>query len=80
MIHGPAAGLSEVDLIKDLPPLKSYYLLPATMAELNRRLGNLASAKTLYEQALELVGTEPERRLILKRIKACEASELKLVK
>lgn len=80
MIQGPAAGLNEVDLIKDLPPLKSYYLLPATMAELNRRLGNLVNAKILYEQALELVGTEPERRLILKRIKACETNELKLVK
>ncbi|MGE0634194.1 MAG: RNA polymerase sigma factor [Pseudobdellovibrionaceae bacterium] len=74
MIHGPAAGLNEVDLIKALPPLKSYYLLPATMAELNRRLGNMANAKTLYEQSLELVGTEPERRLILKRIKACETN------
>jgi RNA polymerase sigma-70 factor (ECF subfamily) len=26
MIHGPAVGLDEIDLIKDLPPLKSYYL------------------------------------------------------
>lgn len=80
MLRGPAAGLIEVDLIKDLPPLKSYYLLPSTMAELNRRLGHLAKAKILYEQAIELVGTEPERRLILKRIKACETNELNLVK
>jgi len=73
MIHGPAAGLDEIELIKDLPPLKSYYLLPATMAELNRRLGKMAEAKALYQKALALVGTEPEKRLIEKRIRACEA-------
>lgn len=80
MIQGPQAGLDEIELIKDFPPLRSYYLLPATMAELNRRLGAMADAKILYEKALALVGTEPEKRLIEKRIRACEPSELNLVK
>jgi predicted RNA polymerase sigma factor len=80
MIDGPQAGLEQIDLIRDLPPLRSYYLLYATIAELNRRMGTLDIAKKYYQQALDLVGTEPEKRLILKRIAACTEGELRLVK
>jgi RNA polymerase sigma-70 factor (ECF subfamily) len=72
MILGPAAGLKEIDKIKNLPSLKSYYLLPATMAELNRKSGNFAVAKTLYQGALSLVKTAPEKKLMERRIASCE--------
>lgn len=71
MLKGPRYGLKEIEAIKDLPSLKSYYLLPATIAELHRRLGDCVLAKDYYEKALFLVGTEPEKRLIEKRIAAC---------
>ncbi len=71
MVSGWDTGLAEVEKIKDLPPLKSYYLMHATVAELMRRKGDNAGAKLNYEKALALVGTEPERRLIQKRIRAC---------
>lgn len=71
MVEGVDAGLAEIEKIKDLPVLKSYYLLPATRAELLRRGGRLTEAQSLYEVALTLVGTAPERRLIQKRIQSC---------
>lgn len=80
MLHGWEAGLNEIGKIQDLPPLRSYYLLHATTAELLRRSGNIQAAKNQYEKALALVGTEPEKRLILKRIRACEEQGLKVVK
>lgn len=75
MIAGPAAGLREVDQIKNLELLNSYYLLYATQAELHRRNNCLDLAKALYESSLALAGTTPERRLIQRRIDAC-ASKL----
>jgi RNA polymerase sigma-70 factor (ECF subfamily) len=80
MAHGMDAGLEEIEGIKDIPPLKSYYLMHATTAELFRRNGNLKEAKNHYERALELVGTEPEKRLILRRIAVCKEHELKIVR
>jgi len=73
MSEGFGAGLREIDEITDVAALKSYYLLPATRAELLRRQGRLAEAKVEYERALTLVGTEPEKRLIQKRIIACKS-------
>ncbi len=78
MARGFEIGLEELFKIKNLPPLKSYYLLPATFAEIYRRMGNLTDAKSYYEEALDLVGTEPEKRLLQKRINTCSA--IKLVK
>lgn len=80
MLYGYECGLAEIETIKELPPLRSYYLLPATIGEIYRRLGRLDQAKTCYKDALKLAGTEPEKRLISKRIKFCEENELKLVK
>lgn len=77
MVRGSAQGLAEVQKINH-PLLKSYYLFPATKAELNRRHGNFKDAKVYYEQALKLVGTEPEKRLIMKRINMCAEAESRL--
>jgi RNA polymerase sigma factor (sigma-70 family) len=74
MVHGPQAGLDEIDRFKELPPMKAYYLLHGTQAELYRKLGNRETAKKLYEKALQLTGTAPERRLISKRIEECEGT------
>jgi RNA polymerase sigma-70 factor (ECF subfamily) len=72
MAKGFDEGLKETEALKETPTLKNYYLLPATIAELNRRLGKLEIAKSYYEKALNLVGTTPEKRLIEKRIKSCQ--------
>ena len=72
MIEGPAAGIQALDKIKTLPPMKSYYLLHSTYAEFYMQLGEHQKALQCYRPALELVGTEPERRFLLRKIKECE--------
>lgn len=66
MARGPARGLERVE---DLAPrLHGYYLLHATRADLLRRLGRSEEAGASYRQALKLVGTEPERRFLARRL------------
>ncbi len=68
MADGPAVGLRLVD---DLAagPLAGYHLLPATRADFLRRLGRFADAATSYQEAVELAGTDAERRYLMRRLK-----------
>ena len=63
------AGLQVVDRLAREGELSHYHLLYATRADLLRRRGDLDAARTAYEQALELAGTEPERRFIARRLR-----------
>jgi RNA polymerase sigma-70 factor (ECF subfamily) len=56
-VHGPAMALAVLADV-DLP---GYHLLPATRAQLLVRLGRLDEARTAYDEALALVGTDAER-------------------
>lgn len=71
MVLGPEVGLEEAETLSKSDLLKKYYLLPATKAELYRRLGDMPRARALYQEALTLVGTEPERRLIERKLRSC---------
>jgi len=62
-------GLEVVEEIDDRGELAEYHLLPAARAELLRRLGRRAEAAESYRRALELVGNEPERRHLEKRLR-----------
>ncbi len=66
MARGPAAGLPLVDELRD--QLADYHLLHATRADLLRRLGRAREAATAYRAALALVGSEPERRFLERRL------------
>jgi RNA polymerase sigma-70 factor (ECF subfamily) len=68
MAFGPQAGLELVDEIEARGELTDYYLLPATRADLLRRLGRAPEARCAYAQALELVPTDAERRYLSKRL------------
>jgi RNA polymerase sigma-70 factor (ECF subfamily) len=68
MAFGPQAGLDLVDEIERGGDLVDYYLLPATRADLLRRLGHPAEARNAYAQALELAPTDAERRYLSKRL------------
>jgi RNA polymerase sigma-70 factor, ECF subfamily len=64
MADGPLAGLRLVDAL-DLP---GYHLLPATRADLLRRLGRFDEAFSAYSEALEHTGyTDAERRYLTRR-------------
>jgi RNA polymerase sigma-70 factor (ECF subfamily) len=68
MADGPAAGLALVEELERSGSLRVYYLLPATRADLLRRLGRHADAATSYGQALELASTDAERRFLARRL------------
>ncbi|WP_370452230.1 RNA polymerase sigma factor [Kribbella caucasensis] len=67
MADGPAVGLRLVD---DLAAgsLVGYHLLPATRADFLRRLGRYAEAAAAYRDAVELAGTDAERRYLTRRL------------
>jgi RNA polymerase sigma-70 factor (ECF subfamily) len=68
MAEGPAAGLALVDELEQTGALSEYYLLPATRADLLRRLGRNGEAAAAYRRALELVSTDTERRFLRRRL------------
>ena len=68
MAEGPEAGLALVDDLTADGELSGYYLLPATRADLLRRLDRRAEAAANYGAALKLAPTEPERRYLAKRL------------
>jgi RNA polymerase sigma-70 factor (ECF subfamily) len=72
MRDGPVAGLEQVDAILARGELADYHLAHAARADLCRRLGRNAEARSSYERALNLTQQEPERRFLERRL-----SELK---
>ena len=68
MAKGPAAGLELVEGLSASGALSGYYLLPATRADLLRRLGRWEEAAESYREALALVGTQPERKFLADRL------------
>jgi RNA polymerase sigma-70 factor, ECF subfamily len=68
MRDGPATGLALIDAILGRGDLKDYRPAHAARAELCRRLGKTAEARTSYERALKLTAQEPERRFLQKRL------------
>ena len=68
MADGPAAGLALVDALAAAGALTGYHLLPATRADLLRRLGRGAEAAQAYREALALTSTGPERRYLSRRL------------
>jgi RNA polymerase sigma-70 factor (ECF subfamily) len=69
MADGPAAGLELVDRLAADDALADYHLLPATRADLLRRLGRPAEAADAYRRALSLVTTDAERRYLARRLR-----------
>ena len=68
MRDGPAAGLTLVDTLLERGELAEYHLAHAARADLCRRLGKSADARTSYERALTLTQLEPERRFLERRL------------
>jgi RNA polymerase sigma-70 factor (ECF subfamily) len=73
MAHGPAAGLTLVAELESAGDLDGYYLLPATRADLLRRLGRRAESAVSYRQALDLAVTDAERSYLAGRLAEAES-------
>ena len=72
MAEGPAAGLKLVEEVEASGELASYRLLPATRADLLRRIGRPKEAADAYREALGLAGTDAERRYLARRLAETE--------
>src|SRR5439155_2028090 len=70
MRDGPVAGLVLIDAILARGDLGSYHLAHSARADLCRRLGRTAEARTSYERALGLTRQEPEQRFLERRLAA----------
>jgi RNA polymerase sigma-70 factor (ECF subfamily) len=68
MADGPAAALPLLDELEATGQLEGYYLLPATRADLLRRVGRMDAAAASYRAALGLAPTEAERRYLRRRL------------
>jgi RNA polymerase sigma-70 factor, ECF subfamily len=68
MADGLEAGLALVDELAASGQLTGYYLLPATRADLLRRMERNAEAAASYREALEQAPTDPERRYLARRL------------
>jgi len=68
MADGPEAGLAIVNALEASGALPGYHLLPATRADLLRRLGRNDEAVLAYREALARTTTEAERRYLSRRL------------
>jgi RNA polymerase sigma factor (sigma-70 family) len=64
---GPDAGIAAISAIADVERLASYPFLPAALAELERRRGNVAAATSHFDRALALARSDAERRFLERR-------------
>src|SRR6266702_2794110 len=72
MRDGPEAGLKHIDAVLEHGELANYYLAHAARADMYRRLGRTAEARSSYEKALALTQQEPERQFLQERIRQLE--------
>jgi RNA polymerase sigma-70 factor (ECF subfamily) len=69
MRDGPEAGLAHIDAVLEHGELADYYLAHSARADMCRRLGRTAEARSAYEKALALTQQEPERQFLQERIR-----------
>src|ERR1035438_1040897 len=69
MRDGPEAGLAHIDAVLQHGELANYYLAHSARADMYRRLGRTAEARSSYEKALALTQQEPERQFLQERIR-----------
>ena len=69
MRDGPAVGLTHIDAVLEQGELANYYLAHSARADMYRRLGRTAEARSSYERALALTQQEPERQFLQERIR-----------
>jgi RNA polymerase sigma-70 factor (ECF subfamily) len=68
MVDGPEAALTEVEALERDGRLTGYRYLPATKADLLRRIGRNAEAAVAYRAALALADNSAERNFLARRI------------
>jgi RNA polymerase sigma-70 factor (ECF subfamily) len=72
MRDGPLAGLVLIEGLFNQGALADYHLAHAARADMCRRLGRHAEARSFYKSALALTKQEPERRFLEQRLSSLE--------
>ena len=73
MAQGPEAGLELVAALEAGGALAGFHLLPATRADLLRRLGRCGEAAVAYRAALALATSDPDKRYLARRLAEVES-------
>ena len=68
--NGARAGLKALSLLAGNDHLEHDPVLAAAIGELEAQRGDVRAARTAYRRALELAGTEPERRFLADKLAA----------
>jgi RNA polymerase sigma-70 factor (ECF subfamily) len=68
MVHGPQAALDEIEALQRDGRLDGYRYLPATRADLLRRLGREDESAAAYREAIVLTGNAAERQFLEGRL------------
>jgi RNA polymerase sigma-70 factor (ECF subfamily) len=76
MVDGPAKALLLVDSLAGRGDFKEYHLLHVVRADLLKRLGRRDEALSAYRAALEAAKTDPERRLLERRMTELGGAQL----
>jgi RNA polymerase sigma-70 factor (ECF subfamily) len=74
MVRGPDVALAEIEELERDGRLAGYRYLPATKAELLRRLDRDAEAAASYRAALDLADNEAQRAFLSERLAQCTGS------
>ena len=67
-VHAEAESPAATDW-RQIVALYNYYLAHSARADIYRRLGRTAEARSSYEKALALTQQEPERQFLQERIR-----------
>jgi RNA polymerase sigma-70 factor (ECF subfamily) len=71
-VHGPAEALAAIDPLTANPSLREYYLLLAARGHFLLELSRKEEAAASFRAALERRCSEPERRLLRRKLKECD--------
>jgi RNA polymerase sigma-70 factor (ECF subfamily) len=80
MCDGPEAGLTHIDAVLEHGELANYYLAHSARADMYRRLGKTAEARSSYEKALALTQQEPERQFLQERIRQLKKNDSRVAR
>jgi predicted RNA polymerase sigma factor len=72
MVHGPAAGLRELDAAAGEPALAGHHRTAAVRAHLLDLAGERAAAREAYRLAARRTRSLPEQRYLLARAEALD--------
>ena len=70
-LHGAAAGLAALDPLINDPLLRHYHLLMSVRGQLLLGVGRRAEARAAFEAALACECSDPERRLLERKLALC---------